>query len=194
MAQPKDTRRVQPHVGVDAAGFVSIGVIARAHGIRGALRFHPWNNDSEVMRTGLLISIEGRPHKVQGWASEILTLEGVGDRNQAEALQGKEVKVKRTDFKDAADIYLVDLVGAAVVDEADTSLGVVTGMSDNGAQVLLAVKGPDGVVLVPYVPAIVIEASRTRVVLRPPVGLFVDADALVSDDAADAENDLDPES
>ncbi|OGQ18186.1 MAG: hypothetical protein A2138_15180 [Deltaproteobacteria bacterium RBG_16_71_12] len=133
-----------------------------------------------VLRAGLEVKLGGRVHRVAGYAPGVLTLDDVADRDAADALRGVELFVRRADFPaDPASVYLVDLIGAAVVDEAGRALGTVEGFSDNGAQPLLSVARPGGSsVLVPFVPALVRSAGQGRVVLSPPPGLFVESDAL----------------
>lgn len=172
--------RIEPTVGVTADGWVSLGVVARAHGVRGALKLHTWSDETDALRAGLEVKVGERVYRVAGYAPGVLTLDDVSDREAAERLRGVEVFVRRADFPvDDASVYLVDLVGAAVVDEAGHALGVVEGFSDNGAQPLVSVaRAGAPSVLVPWVPAIVRSAERGRVVLAPPAGLFVDADAI----------------
>ncbi|HEY4223338.1 MAG TPA: ribosome maturation factor RimM [Myxococcota bacterium] len=174
--------RVTPTPGVTADGWVSLGVIARAHGIRGALKLHLWQEGGAVLRGGLDVRIGAKQHRVATYAAHILVVDGVPDKTAADLLQGQELFVRRADFPvDEDDVYLVDLVGASVEDERGHKLGIVAGISDNGAQPLLLVHGHGKEVMVPYVDAIVLEASPERVLLRPPAGLFDDADAVVDE-------------
>lgn len=195
--------RIVPTPGVSPDGWVSLGVIARAHGIKGVLKLHLWNEESEVLGPGLEVQLGSaagwRVHRVTSYASGLLQLEGVSDRNAAEALQGKELRVRRADFpEDEEGTWLVDLVGARVEDDRGGLLGEVVGFSDNGAQELLEVRTPGGQdVLVPFVEPIVravergaeAPSGRARVVLRPPGGLF-DEDAVIDEPegGADAED------
>lgn len=181
--------RLTPTPGVTPDGWVSIGVIARAHGIKGALKLHFWHEESHVLDAGLEIRVGKAQKRVARYASGVLELEGLTDRNISEKLQGQEVFVRRDDFPDDDDaVYLVDLVGAPVVHDNGTALGVVEGVSDNGAQPLLMVKQRGREVLVPFVDAIVKEATHERVVLTPPPGLF-DEDAIVDEQRDDVENE-----
>lgn len=172
--------RIEPTVGVSADGWVSLGVVTRAHGIKGALKLRPWAEDVGVLRAGLEVKLGGSVHRVAGYAPGVLTLDDVGDRDAAEALRGTELFVRRADFPvDPATLYLVDLIGAVVVDESGRALGTVEGFSNNGAQPLLSVARPGAAsVLVPFVAALVRSADKGRVVLAPPPGLFVESDAL----------------
>lgn len=172
--------RIEPTVGVSADGWVSLGVVVRPHGIKGALKLHTWSDEGGALRPGLEVKVGGRVRCVTAYAPGVLQLDDVTDRDAAEALSGTELFVRRADFPaDEASVYLIDLIGAAVVDEAGRALGTVEGFTDNGAQPLLSVARPSGPsVLVPFVPALVRSADKDRVVLAPPPGLFVDADAL----------------
>ncbi len=174
--------KLTPTPGVTPDGWVSIGVIARAHGIKGALRMHFWNDESEVLAAGLEIRIGTAQKRVVRYASFVLEIEGLSDRNVSEKMQGQEVFVRRADFPEEDDggVYLVDLVGAPVFHENGTALGKVEGISDNGAQPLLMVKQGAREVLVPFVDAIVKEATPERIVLTPPPGLF-DDDAVIDE-------------
>lgn len=172
--------RIEPTVGVTADGWVSLGVVARSHGIKGALKLHSWTGEDAALRPGLEVRLGGRVHRVAAYAPGVVELDDVRDRNAADALRGVELFVRRADFPTDEDaLYLVDLIGAPVVDEAGASLGSVEGFLDNGAQPLVSVaRAGAPSVLVPWVPAIVRSADKARVVLAPPAGLFVDADAL----------------
>jgi 16S rRNA processing protein RimM len=185
--------RITPTPGVSADGWVSLGVVARAHGIKGGLKLHLWNENTAVLRGGLEVKVGGKLCRVNAYAAGLLHLAGVDDRNAAEALQGQEISARRADFpEDDTSTYLVDIVGARVEDTQGRVLGVVTSFGDNGAQALLAVTtpGPGGKsseVLVPYVPPIVQHVERGRVVLQPPPGMF-DDDAIVDETGADLED------
>jgi len=172
--------RIEPTVGVTADGWVSLGVVTRSHGIKGALKLHCWTEDDGVLQPGLEVRLGERVHRVAAYTHGVVELDGVRDRNAADALRGAELFVRRADFPaEEGELYLVDLIGAPVVDEAGAPLGTVEGFSDNGAQPLVSVaRAGAPSVLVPWVPAIVRSADKTRVVLAPPAGLFVDADAL----------------
>jgi 16S rRNA processing protein RimM len=187
--------RVIPTPGVSHDGWVSLGVVARPHGIQGALKLHLWQGESEALHAGLELQLADaaepsgwRIHRVKSYAAGVLHLEDVRDRTAAEAVQGKEVRVRRADFpQDEVSTYLVDLVGAVVEDASGRALGTVHGFSDNGAQALLEVRTAAGAeVLVPFVEPIVVSIEEGeggqpgRVVLAPPGGLF-DEDAVVDE-------------
>ena len=140
----------------------------------------PYNPDSDLpgrleavdLGDGALRPVRGsRPGPGGAW---LLTLEGVGDRDAAAALTGREVCVPREVLPEAPeDTYLADLLGLAVVDRAGRALGTVAGVETSGAQDLLTVDGPDGPWLLPAVEAFLVEVDRTagRLVVDVPEGL-----------------------
>lgn len=157
--------------------WIRIGVIGRPHGIKGALKVHLDNPDSDTLEKGLPVRLEHngvvKDHVVALVGGGHVGFVGIADRTAAEPLVGALLLAQRADFDDDDDaVYLVDNVGKAVVDVAGNALGVIDGFSDNGAQALAEVKTPAGkIVLVPFVPPIV-DSVGDKVVLRVPEGLF----------------------
>ncbi len=102
-----------------------IGRVARAHGLRGELEIRlDWSNsrallDAERLILGLpdgrseLRTIAGTRQTPKG---VLIRLEGVDDRDAAEARSGASVSVLRGDLPplEAGEYYLCDLVGLAV--------------------------------------------------------------------------------
>ncbi|MGG1944350.1 ribosome maturation factor RimM [Trinickia sp. NRRL B-1857] len=76
--------------------------------------------------------------------SVVAQLRGADDRDQALALRGWRVYVRRSDFPalEADEFYWVDLIGLEVVNEAGVALGSVTDLIDNGAHSVLRVEYP----------------------------------------------------
>ena len=140
----------------------------------------PYNPDSELpgdldavdLGDGTLRPVLGsRPGPGGAW---LLKLEGVGDRDAAAALTGREVSVPRDVLPEAPeDTYLADLLGLSVVDGDGRALGTVTGVETAGAQDLLTVSGPEGPWLLPAVEAFLVAVDRDagRLVVDVPEGL-----------------------
>ncbi|MGN6666519.1 MAG: ribosome maturation factor RimM [Trinickia sp.] len=76
--------------------------------------------------------------------SIVAQLSGASDRDQALALRGWRVHVRRSDFPllEADEFYWVDLIGLEVVNEAGVALGRVVDLIDNGAHSVLRVEYP----------------------------------------------------
>ena len=106
-------------------------------------------------------------------------VEGVTDRNGAEALRGVDLYVDRSRLPETEDdetYYHADLIGLAAVDKDGEPLGRVAAVHDFGAGELLEIVAADGTELfLPFtkkvVPEIDLEAGRLTIVqpaeLRP---------------------------
>ncbi len=87
-------------------------------------------------------------------------LEGVDDRDAAEAVMGMEIAVPREDRPEAEDgeYYWDDLIGLDVVNGEDVALGRVTGLLETGAHDVMVVKG-ERERLIPFVDAYIREVN-----------------------------------
>jgi 16S rRNA processing protein RimM len=144
---------------------VELGRITSAYGVRGMVKVQPHSAQAEVLlaarqwwlgRQSPLATSRDAPDTVpadlrldgvktsrpQG-ATVVAALEGLIDRDEAEALRGTSVFVPRSAFPapDDDEYYWVDLVGCMVygVDDADAPvlLGRVDAVTENGAHALL---------------------------------------------------------
>lgn len=110
---------------------IEIGGIARAHGIKGEVVIITHDPDSDTLSKATAVYIDGVAHPIEvarntpqrGW---LVKLADVHTRNDAEALQGKQVEVDRTELDLAEDdIVLDDLVGCTVQLPDGTPWGTV---------------------------------------------------------------------
>ena len=140
-----------------ADGLLAIGRVARAHGLKGELRVelffdgsHALGQVDELWLTPKADTPEGaRPHAME-WARPVpkaylVKLEGVTERNGAEALRGCTVWVARSALppSDDAEYYLVDLIGAKVVGP-DGDVGTVIEIATHPSIDALVIKTLDG--------------------------------------------------
>jgi 16S rRNA processing protein RimM len=106
-------------------GMIRIGRVTRAHGVSGELEVRPdWEQSRGLLeaREIVLESDSGERESRSVRSSRqtpkgvLLSLEGIGDRDQAEARRGFAVLVRREVLPALADgeYYLCDLVGATV--------------------------------------------------------------------------------
>jgi 16S rRNA processing protein RimM len=136
-------------------GLLAVGKILRPHGIRGALVVEALTDRPERFSPGgrlLLERGEGRfeevevvtggPHK----GRYLVALEGVVDRDAAEALRGRYLMIAECDASPLAEgeYWAHDLVGMRVVDAGGKALGVVDEVLCREAQDLLLVKAEGG--------------------------------------------------
>ncbi|WP_179470989.1 ribosome maturation factor RimM [Mycolicibacterium vinylchloridicum] len=171
-----------------------VGRVAKAHGITGELvvdvrtddpdeRFAPGN------RLHLKPSRGGGGRDVvvetarQHGARLLVRLDGVSDRNAADALRGNLFVVDTADLPEIDDpdeFYDHQLEGLSVRTVDGRSIGTVAEVLHTAGGELLAVRGPEGAeVLVPFVGAIVTSVSLADGVVEidPPDGLL-DLDGL----------------
>ncbi|MBM2884946.1 ribosome maturation factor RimM [Chromobacterium amazonense] len=86
-------------------------------------------------------------------------LEGVDERDAAEALRGMQIAVPRSELPEAGEgeYYWNDLIGLAVVNQQGEALGTVETLMETGANDVLVVKGEHGQRLIPFVDQYVLE-------------------------------------
>lgn len=149
------------------ADLVELGRIVSAYGIRGWVKIQPHSAQAEVLlsarqwwlarpapvavRAGTPaagVPLQASPVAVLAarahGSSVVAQLEGVDDRNQAEAMQGRHVYVPRSLFPapEEGEYYWVDLVGCLLYGEQDGEsvlLGRVSEVTDNGVHAILKV-------------------------------------------------------
>ncbi len=113
-----------------------IGVVIGAHGVRGKVRIKPLTDDPErfmnltncfLQDSGKLIKeVEVSNPQIHG-NTVLLDLAGLHSREEAEALRGVELAVRRSDAipLEANSWYISDLIGCEVYDEVYGYLGKV---------------------------------------------------------------------
>ena len=166
--------------------FVSIGEVAKPHGIRGEVRVHS-HADSPSLFDDLdevfLAGGRGRPRRYgilsfrphQGVI--LLTLDGVEDRNAAEELRGSEVLIPKEALPEPGEdeLYMHEVMGMQVRLADGTVLGAVEDFDIRGDSEVWTVKGPGGEeILLPVADQFVIEvdAEAGYAVVEPPPGLL----------------------
>jgi 16S rRNA processing protein RimM len=99
----------------------------------------------------------------------IAQLEGIADRNAAEAAVGTEIEMQRSALPARAqdEYFWSELIGLAVINRAHEALGKVTGLLETGVHDVLVVKDGETERLLPRVGAVVeqvdLEAGEIRV-------------------------------
>ena len=121
---------------------VCIGKIVAAHGIRGEVKVRSYTtNPLDIDRYGTVEDAAGIHQfklKSKGMASTNVRvkIEGIDDRNAAEALIGTELYIDRETFPELSEdeYYQTDLIGLRVcLHTKDNNIGKVVGMYNFGA-------------------------------------------------------------
>ena len=119
-----------------------------------------WIEDRKV------VVAAARPHQ-QKW---LVRFEGVEDRTAAESLRGRTLSAEPLDDPDA--VFVHQLIGKHLVDQAGTDHGLIVAVVDNPASDLIELA--DGR-LVPL--AFYVEADESSVSVSVPPGLLDDEEA-----------------
>lgn len=164
---------------------VFLGRIVKPHGLRGELRFLPYNPDSDTLEPGAPVWLQQagqvrearivtlRPHG----QLRLLTLDGVDSAEAAESLRGAEIGVAADSLPvlEPGQVYHHDLPGLRVETIDGTPVGTVRQVLPMPGPDLCVVDGRDGKEhLIPLVEAIVRSIDLAAGVLRidPPAGLL----------------------
>lgn len=163
---------------------VLLGSVSTAHGIRGEVVLRTYTGDPEAIADyGPLSDNEGKRtfklKSVRATAKGVIAcIEGVNDRNAAEALRGVDLYVDRAKLPKpgAKEYYHADLTGLSVRDASGTEIGWIVTVANFGAGDLLEVRFKDvrQTEYVPFtdacVPEVNIEAGYAVIVLPDLVG------------------------
>jgi 16S rRNA processing protein RimM len=149
--------------GTPPADLVQVGFVTGAYGVAGAFRVRPFSDDAAALlkvKTWWLDKPAMREVKVRGaklHGGDVVTqLDGLADRDVAEALKGASVFIAKSLFPALPEneYYWADLIGLDVVNLQGEALGKVADMMHNGAQSILRVApGEEGAQerLIPFV-------------------------------------------
>jgi 16S rRNA processing protein RimM len=167
---------------------VLLGVVVGAHGVRGELRIKSFaDTPLDIGAYGPLSDESGgRTWRIEPRGmvrgAVIARVEGIADRNAAEAMKGQRLYVARTALPQTAERewYEADLIGLAVAGRDGVDWGRVTGFHDYGAGTSMEVSGPPGgrALVLPFTRASVVEVDLEagRIVIDPPQGLVPERD------------------
>ena len=160
------------------AGRVLLGAVIAAHGTKGEVRVKTFTLAPDALGAyGPLTTDDGRALSIAtmrtGRPGEaIVRFDGIADRNAAEALRGRQLSVPRTALPapDADEFYHADLVGLAVEDGSNVSLGRVRALHNFGAGDVMEIETPTGATeFIPFTSAVVRKVELpTRIVIDLP--------------------------
>ncbi len=166
---------------------ILVGVVAGAHGVKGELKIKSFTADPRAIAAyGPLGDRTGTRSfrlKLRGAVRGLLIarIEGVEDRDQAEALKGLELYVARDVLPKPkrGEWYLADLVGLAAVATDGTPIGRVKAMHNFGAGDVVEIERADGpALMLPFSKRIVpeVDIAAGRIVVDPPAEVEVKAE------------------
>lgn len=161
---------------------IVLGAIAGAHGVRGLVKVKSFTEVPEDIFSFGPVRMGATGKEValtpKGKAKNLLlvAIEGVDDRNGADAVRGLELSVPRDRLPtlqadgDGEDFYVADLIGLNAVAPTGQALGTVVAVHDFGAGDMLEIapegigRGERGTDYVPFtrdaVPEVDLDAGR----------------------------------
>ena len=161
--------------------FLESGKIVGTHGIRGAVRFQPWSDNTDFLSgikeaflpDGTQIDIISvKPHG----NIAILELKNVNSIEEAEKLRNKVLLVKRSDIDIPEGRYFIEeIIGSNVYSEkTGEPLGILSDVSKTGANDVWHIKKGEKEYLVPAIESVVIsvDIENDKVVINPMEGIF----------------------
>lgn len=163
---------------------VCLGVITGAHGVRGQVRVRSFTEEPAAVAAYGPLEDEAGARRfrlaVTGRAKDelIARIDGVADRDAAEALRGTRLFVDRAALPppdDPEEFYLADLIGLAAETAAGAALGRVVAVHEFGAGPVVELAPDEGrPLLVPFTRAAVptVDLAGGRLVVEPPEGLL----------------------
>lgn len=145
---------------------VELGRVTGSYGVLGWLRVRPSGPEADALTARQVWWLRGSSGK--DWVSYevedskahsgnlLAKLRGVGNREMALALKGRDVALHRDELPEpeSGSYYWSDLVGLEVVNTAGERLGEVKSMFSNGAQDVMEVDA-ERTRLIPWVDAVV---------------------------------------
>ena len=136
--------------------FLDCGQIVNTHGVHGEVRIVPWADSPEFLCRFSTLYVDAAPLNVSSSrvhkGSVIAGFQGVHTVEQAMALKGKTVQIRRSDAKlPEGSFFLADIIGLDVVDENGQKLGILKEVLSPSQQRVYVVEG-DRDLLIPAVP------------------------------------------
>ncbi len=162
---------------------ICVGVIVAAHGIKGEVKVKSFTEDATKLASyGALFDEAGTQRfaltvTAVTKGAVIAAIQGVNNRNAAEALKGTKLFVPRGALPELSEeeFYHADLIGLTAELRDGTELGAVTAVHNFGAGDVIEVKRKSGGTLdIPFTNTVVpvVDIEGGRIVIDPPDGLI----------------------
>jgi 16S rRNA processing protein RimM len=165
---------------------IAVGVIRKAHGVRGEASVEPWTDSAErfsELASVTLVSPDERivrPALIEGVRFHanraLVKFTGIESPEEVQTLRGWTVEIPETAARklEADEYFLHDLAGLTLVDGEGRERGVVAEAYEGGGGVLLTVTRGDGTTYeVPFAADICteIDLAQKRIVVDLPEGI-----------------------
>jgi 16S rRNA processing protein RimM len=163
--------------------YLVVGFLRRPHGLHGEMVMEIHTDFPERLKPSLPVYIGDSYQKAVITGTRVhnegllIKFEGVETPEQAGRLRNQPVYVTAADrpVLPAGQYYHHELIGFAVVDEKQESIGTLIEIMQTGANDVYVVRKPDGrEVLLPVISSVIlaIEAGKRQICVRPIPGLL----------------------
>lgn len=135
---------------------IAVGIIRKAHGVRGEASIEPWTDSldrfDELETVTLVAPDDSQTREVEVESVRIhagralLKFRTIETPEEVQTLHNWTVEIPEEEARELEqdEYYLHDLVGLTLVDTEGKERGVVTDTYEGGGGILLSVKRPDG--------------------------------------------------
>ena len=143
---------------------IEIGKVLKAQGIKGEVKLACYVDDASMLKAVKQLYIGSKTYTVAHFRADgafcYVLLNGVADRNAAEALRNWTVYADKEDVAVAENRYFIDdLVGCAVTLDSGAVIGTVKDILQNGAADVFVCDGAKGEVLFPFLKDLVLSVN-----------------------------------
>lgn len=171
--------------------FLVVGHLNKAHGTKGELFVWPLTDHPESsFAPGVVLYMGDATGNVPDAALPSLLVtgarafrrgflvrfEGIEDRDDAQGLQGRYLLRRREELEalQEGEVFYHQLLGMRVVTETGEDVGIVAEVYELRPADLLEVRGPAGIVHIPFLESIVrvVDTAEGILVIDPPEGLL----------------------
>jgi 16S rRNA processing protein RimM len=162
-----------------------MGKLLKPRGLRGELWMTIFNDVDSALRIGMEVWMTWANGKLSSQIIESLKIsekkswikfEGCQKREDADNLIGLNFSIPRSKFTPLIEneIYLVDVIGAEVLDEDRKIIGSVIDIMSFPAQNVVVVETKEGEVLIPYVDAYILlfDKKEKNLIVKNVEGLW----------------------
>ena len=160
------------------------GKIVAIHALKGEVRVQPWCDSPEFLAEFEELYLDGKWVEIENARVQktmvIMKIAGVDTPEAAQKLVGKVLYLSRDQVElEEGTYFITDLIGMQVIDADDPThvYGVLTEVSNTGANDIYHVKFPDGKTrYVPAIPQVIdaVDVEGKVMTIRPLEGLFDD--------------------
>ena len=162
--------------------WIPVGRVTRTHGLKGELKFYPFEQNDITVQSGQRICLgkmQLKIESVRGIKSPfILKLDGINGIEDTKSLVGQEVRVARKDFEPLpeGEFYRFEIEGLKVFDDTEKFYGVVEEIVETGSNDVYVVRGEGKEWLIPMIDSVVqtIDLEQGKLIFHCVEGLFED--------------------